>query len=202
MIAVVSLDALSLPRTERLLAEGRMPVLAGLRERAPMRPIVDVDGIDLLPGAIFFTMPTGRRPARHGRFYPFVWDPAEPAGRPGLPPGRAQRLAGGSDAGRRVVLIDPYEGWPAGEINGAVMCGWQLHNRVTMRRLGAPAELAAELRREQGGSRTLDEVYGRPSLRMLKRVDARRCPPARSAWRSRRSGLSSASGPTCSGAIS
>ena len=64
MIAASHLDALSLPRTERLLAEGRMPVLAGLRERAPMQPIVDTDGIELLPAAIFFTMPTGRRPAR------------------------------------------------------------------------------------------------------------------------------------------
>ena len=70
------------------------------------------------------------------------------------------------------MLIDSYEGWPAGEINGAVLVGWQLHNRVTMRRLGAPKKLAAELRRVHGGSRTLDEVYGRPSLRMLKGIEA------------------------------
>ena len=170
MIAVVCLDALSLPRTERLLAEGRMPVLAGLRERAPTRPLVDVDGIELMHGAIFFTLPTGRRPARHGRFYPFVWDPGGQRVVPDLRPVEHSIWQAASEAGRRVVLIDPYEGWPAGEINGAVVCGWQLHNRVTMRRLGAPPELAAELRREHGGSRTLDEVYGRPSLRMLKQV--------------------------------
>jgi hypothetical protein len=170
MIAVVCLDALSLPRTERLLAEGRMPVLAGLRQRAPTKPIVDADGIDLLPGATFFTLPTGRRPASHGRFYPFVWDPSSQQVVPDLRPVDHSIWQAASEAGRRVVLIDAYEGWPVGEINGAVVCGWQLHNRVTMRRLGAPAELAAELRREQGGSRTLDEVYGRPSLRMLKRV--------------------------------
>jgi predicted AlkP superfamily phosphohydrolase/phosphomutase len=170
MIAVVSLDALSLPRTERLLEEGRMPVLAGLRERGSMQPIVDAGGIELMHGAIFFTMPTGLWPARHGRFYPFVWDPATQQVVPDLRPVEHSVWQAVSEAGRRVVLIDPYEGWPAGEINGAVMCGWQLHNRVTMRRLGTPAKLAAELRREQGASRTLDEVYGRPSLRMLKRV--------------------------------
>jgi hypothetical protein len=170
MIAVVSLDALSLPRTERLLAEGRMPALAGLREQAPTRPIVDEGGIELMPGAIFFTMPTGLRPARHGRSYPFVWDPSTQGIVPDLRPIEHSVWQAASDSGRRVVLIDPYEGRPAGEIDGAVMCGWQLHNRVTMRRMGAPAKLAAELRRELGGSRTLDEVYGRPSLRMLKRV--------------------------------
>ena len=172
MIAVVSLDALSLPRTERLLAEGRMPVLAGLRERAPMQPVIDADGIELLPGAIFFTMPTGRKPARHGRFYPFIWDPAEQQVVPALEPVQDSIWQAASEAGRRVVLIDAYEGWPAGEINGAGVGGWQLHNRVTMRRHGTPARLTSELRRELGGSRTLDEVYGRPSLRMLKRMEA------------------------------
>jgi hypothetical protein len=172
MIAVVSLDALSLPRTERLLAAGRMPVLAGLRERAPLQPIVDADGIGLLHGAIFFTMPTGRRPASHGRFYPFVWDPGSQQVVPELGPVDDSIWQAASEAGRRVVVIDAYEGWPAGEINGAVIGGWQLHNRVTMRRLGTPADVASELRRELGGSRTLDEVYGRPSLRMLRRIDA------------------------------
>ena len=86
VIAVVSLDALSLPRTERLLAEGRMPVLAGLRERAAMQPMADTDGIELLHGAVFFTLPTGRRPARTGRFYPFVWDPDAQRVEPDLRP--------------------------------------------------------------------------------------------------------------------
>jgi predicted AlkP superfamily phosphohydrolase/phosphomutase len=172
VIAVVSLDALSLPRTERLLAEGRMPVLAGLRERAAMQPMADTDGIELLHGAVFFTLPTGRRPARTGRFYPFVWDPGAQRVEPDLRPVEDSIWSAASKAGRRVVLIDSYEGWPAGEINGAVLVGWQLHNRVTMRRLGAPKKLAAELRRAHGGSRTLDEVYGRPSLRMLKGIEA------------------------------
>lgn len=172
MIAVIALDALSLPRTERLLAEGRMPVLAGLRERAPMQPILDVDGIDLLHGAIFFTLPTGRRPARHGRFYPFSWDPAGQQVVPELGPVEHSVWQAASEAGRRVVVLDSYEGHPAGEINGAVIGGWQLHNRVTMRRLGEPPALAAELRREFGRSHTLDEVYGRPSPGMLKRATA------------------------------
>jgi hypothetical protein len=172
VIALISLDALSLPRTERLLAEGRMPVLAALRERAPMQPIVETGGLELLHGAVFFTMPTGRRPASTGRFYPFVWEPGAQQVQPDLRPVESSVWTVASAAGRRVVLIDPYEGWPAGEINGVVLCGWQLHNRVTMRRLGRPAAAAAELRREQGRSRTLDEVYGRPSLRMLKRMEA------------------------------
>ena len=37
-------------------------------------------------GAIFFTLPTGRRPARTGRFYPFVWDPSEQRVVPDLRP--------------------------------------------------------------------------------------------------------------------
>jgi predicted AlkP superfamily phosphohydrolase/phosphomutase len=172
MIAVVSLDALSLPRTERLLAEGRMPVLAGLRERVAVQPMIDADGIELMHGAIFFTLPTGRRPASTGRFYPFVWDPSAQRVEPDLRSVDDTVWCAASEAGRRVVLIDPYEGWPAGEVNGAVLVGWQLHNRVTMRRLGVPSDLASELRRELGRSRTLDEVYGRPSLRMLSRIEA------------------------------
>ena len=172
MIAVVSLDALSLPRTERLLTEGRMPVLAGLRERSPIEAMVDADGIELLHGAVFFTLPTGRRPAATGRFYPFVWEPSAQAVQPDLRPIEQTIWEAASAAGHRVVLVDPYEGWPSGEIDGAVLCGWQLHNRVTMRRLGKPPALAAGLRREHGRSRTLDEVYGRPSLRMLKRMEA------------------------------
>jgi hypothetical protein len=170
MIAVVSLDALSLPRTERLLAEGRMPVLAGLRERAPLQPIADTEDMRLLHGGVFFTMPTGRRLADHGRFYPFVWNPAAQQVEPDLRPVEHSVWQAASEAGRRVVLIDSYEGWPAAPLDGATLVGWQLHNRVTMRRLGQPEELAAELRRELGGSDTLDEVYGRPSLRMLDRI--------------------------------
>jgi hypothetical protein len=170
VIAVVCLDALSLPRTERLLSEGRMPVLAGLRERAPAEPIVDTDGLDLLPGGAFFTVPTGRKLARYGRFYPFIWNPAAQRVEPELGPIDNTVWQAASNAGRRVVLIDCYEGFPSVEINGAVMVGWQFHNRVTMRRMSTPEQLGAELRRELGGSRTLDEVYGRPSLRMLVRI--------------------------------
>ena len=161
---------MSAPRTERLLGEGRMPVLAGLRERAPMQPMADVDGIELLHGAVFFTMPTGRRPSRTGRFYPFVWNGAAQRVEPDLRPVEHSVWCAASEAGKRVVLIDPYEGHPGGKVEGAVLCGWQLHNRVTLRRLGLPEELAGELRREHGGSDTLDEVYGRPSLRMLRRM--------------------------------
>jgi hypothetical protein len=169
MIAVISLDALSLPRTERLLEEGRMPALAGLRERAPMRPLVDADGIELLHGAIFYTLPTGKRPAHHGRFYPFVWDPGAQQVVPDLDPIDDTIWVAASRAGRRVLIIDAYEGWPAGEINGAALYGWQFHNRVTLRRLSTPAQLARELSRELGRSRTLEEVYGRPTLRSLRR---------------------------------
>ena len=84
MIAVVSLDALSLPRTERLLAVGRLPPRAALRVPSPMEAMVDADGIELLHGAVFFTLPTGRRPAATGRFYPFVWDPDAQAVQPDL----------------------------------------------------------------------------------------------------------------------
>jgi predicted AlkP superfamily phosphohydrolase/phosphomutase len=170
VIAVVCVDALSLPRTERLLAEGRMPVLAGLRERAPMQPIVDEHGLQLLHSAIFFSVPSGLRPARTGRFYPFFWDPASQSVHPDLRPMQANVWQAASDAGRRVLLIDPYEAGPDGPLDGAVLSGWQLHNRVTMRRSGAPAELARELRRELGRSPTVDEVYGRQSLRMLSRI--------------------------------
>ena len=173
MIAVVCLDALSLPRTERLLAEGRMPALAALRERGATRPIDETDGLELMPGSVFFTMPTGRRPARHGRFYPFVWDPAAQRVHPDLRPIEHSIWEAAARAGRRVVVIDPYEAGPPGELaGGAVVSGWQLHNRVTLRRLAVPATAAAGLRRDLGRARTVDEIYGRPSLRLLKRMNA------------------------------
>jgi hypothetical protein len=170
VIAVVCLDALSLPRTERLLAEGRMPALAALRERSPMRPIAETDGLELMHSAIFFSVPSGLRPARTGRFYPFSWDPATQAVHPDLRPMQGNVWQVLSDAGRRVLLIDPYEAGPEGPLDGAVLSGWQLHNRVTMRRSAEPAALGSELRRELGRSPTVDEVYGRQSLRMLRGV--------------------------------
>jgi hypothetical protein len=173
VIAVVCLDALSLPRTERLLAEGRMPALAALRERGTTRPIDETDGLELMPGSVFFTMPTGRRPARHGRFYPFVWNPAAQRVQPDLRPIEHSIWEAAARAGRRVVVIDPYEAGPPGELaGGAVMSGWQLHNRVTLRRLATPATAAAGLRRDLGPAPTIDEIYGRPSLRLLRRMNA------------------------------
>jgi predicted AlkP superfamily phosphohydrolase/phosphomutase len=170
VIAVVCLDALSLRRTERLLAEGRMPVLAGLRERSPMRAIAETDGLELMHSAIFFTLPSGLKPARTGRFYPFHWDPATQSVHPDLRPMQGNVWQALSDAGRRVLLIDPYEAGPDRPLDGAVLSGWQLHNRVTMRRAAEPAALGDELRRELGRSPTVDEVYGRQSLRMLRGV--------------------------------
>ncbi len=113
MIAVVCLDALSLPRTERLLAEGRMPALAALRERGATRPIDETDGLELMPGLGLLHDADGPPAGAPRPLLPLRLGSGRPAGPPGPGADRAQHLGGGREGGPPRGGDRPLRGGPA-----------------------------------------------------------------------------------------
>ena len=78
MICVLQFDAASVAVRDRMLAEGRLPALAGLIERG-RRMDLDTPAAHFAAGA-FHTLYSGVELADHGLFYPFQWDaPAQRA---------------------------------------------------------------------------------------------------------------------------
>ena len=73
MLAVFQFDAVSVPRIERLLAAGRLPTLAGLRERG--RWLGLETPATHFPAGSYATLYSGADIAEHGRYYAFQWSP-------------------------------------------------------------------------------------------------------------------------------
>ena len=111
MICVLQFDAASVAVVDRMLAAGRLPVLAGLIERGGGWTL-DTPADHFAAGA-FHTLYSGVELADHGLFYPFQWDAGAQRARymtafP-APPAIWERLA---RAGLRTLAIDPYESRP------------------------------------------------------------------------------------------
>ena len=142
-------------------------------------------------------------PGGHRPLLPVRVGPGTQRVEPDLRPIERQRLVRrlGGRAGAS-CWSTPTRGGRRVRSTGRCSCGWQLHNRVTMRRLGSPRTWRQSCGASTGGSRTLDEVYGRPSLRMLKPDGGDAGGGARPCRGGRRSAGADACDPTWSGAIS
>lgn len=170
MLAVVSFDATDPARLDRLVAEGRMPVLERLRRSGRVHRPEPPPLVRLMEEASFHTLATGVGPERHGRILAFAWDPKRMrAAVPGPEPVPAvwERL---TEAGRRALVIDGYA-VPAPErpVAGAFLRGLQQDNRVSGPRAAMPPGLWREARRALGPPPLGNEVYGRPSVAELVR---------------------------------
>lgn len=169
MLAVVSLDATDPVRLDRLVGEGRMPNLAGLRERGSTHRVEVSRLLTLMEPATFYTLAMGVPAELHGRCLPFAWDPAamrmRPATRPALPAvwDRMTR------AGRHSLVIDAYEIAEPAAIDGAFIRGLQHRNRVSVPEANHPRELGREARRILGPAPVRNEIYARPSAATLRR---------------------------------
>ena len=134
MLAILQFDAASASLLSRLFERGALPVLASLRERGVWHEL-DAPATQFAAGAQH-TLYSGVELADHGLFYPFQWSPAEQRARymhdlPGPPP-IWERLG---RTGTRTLAVDPYESRPPTEAPpGTLVCGWQLHDRVVLRR--------------------------------------------------------------------
>lgn len=165
-LAILQLDSASLRVLERLLDEGRLPALAGLRARGAWQEL-ETPATHFAAGA-FHTLYSGVELADHGIFYPFQWIAEDQRVRYmsalAHPPAVWERLG---RAGRRTLAIDPYEGRPPHLARGTFVSGWQFTDRVVLRRWSAPRGAGAELERLFGAAPPAEEVFGRPSASEL-----------------------------------
>lgn len=172
MICVLQFDAASVAVVDRMLAAGRLPVLARLIERG-RRVALDTPANHFAAGA-FHTLYSGVELADHGLFYPFQWDAGAQRARymsafP-APPAIWERLA---RAGRRTLAIDPYESRPPRAWKGTYVCGWGFRDRVVLPRWSLPPEAGAQLAKRHGDGPHATEIFGRPTVRELLALRAK-----------------------------
>jgi predicted AlkP superfamily phosphohydrolase/phosphomutase len=168
MLAVLHLDSVGLAVLEPMLAEGRLPAIAGLRERGRWQAL-ETPGSHLV-AACYPTLYSGVEPGEHGVYYPFHWSAAA---QQVLPPHALvqpetvwERLA---RAGLRALVVDAYEAPRPRLPVGACVSGFGFVNRVVLGPWSDPGSLRRLLTRRLGRSPQVDEVFGRPSARTLAR---------------------------------
>ncbi len=167
MLAIVQFDAASATLLERLLGDGRLPRLAELRRRGVWHEL-DAPATLFAAGAQH-TLYSGVPVEDHGLFYPFQWSPADQRVhdmmRFDAPPPVWEPLGA---HGARTLAIDPYESRPpACAPPGALVCGWQLHDRVVLRKWATPRGTHRRLERVLGAPAPVDEVFGRHTAREM-----------------------------------
>lgn len=163
MLTVLQFDAASASRLARLLSDGRLPTLAGLRQRGVQHDL-DAPATQFAAGAQH-TLYSGVELGEHGLFYPFQWSADEQRvhymSAFAAPPPVWEQLGRG---GTRTLAVDPYESRPpAAAPPGTLVCGWQLHDRVVLREWESPRGAHGRLERLFGRPEPVDEVFGRHS---------------------------------------
>ncbi|MFP3908122.1 MAG: alkaline phosphatase family protein [Acidimicrobiales bacterium] len=164
MLTILQFDAASASLLDRLLREQRMPALGALRERGVWHEL-DAPATQFAAGAQH-TLYSGVPLEDHGLFYPFQWAAEEQRvrymGHFHAPPPVWERLG---RAGTRTLAVDPYESRPPVDAPpGALVCGWQLHDRVVLQEWSAPDDTHRRLERLFGPPAPVDEVFGRHSV--------------------------------------
>lgn len=168
MIAVLQFDAVSVSVMERMLVNGRLPVLDGLIRRG-CRLELDTPARAFAAGA-FHSLYSGEALGDHGLYYPFLWSPADQRVRymhsvPPAPRTAWERIA---EAGGRALVIDPYESRPPGKVHGAVVSGVALTDRVVLQGWSVPGEERRRMLRRHGAAPSVEEVFGRPRMKDLR----------------------------------
>jgi predicted AlkP superfamily phosphohydrolase/phosphomutase len=166
LLAILHVDALSLPLLEQLVAEGRMPVFKGLRERGRWHTLETP--ATHLPAATYFSMYSGHDVGDHGLYFPFQWSASAQRLRYrldfGSPTTVWERLAAER---RRSLVIDPYELAPPTRLDGLAVSGWQMANILSLQRWSVPRGWHRAYQRRFGRGPSAQEVFGRRSVRML-----------------------------------
>jgi predicted AlkP superfamily phosphohydrolase/phosphomutase len=163
VLGVLQFDAVSIPRVERLLDEGRLPNLAALRERGRW---VDLESTAThFPAASYATLYSGVDIADHGLYYAFQWSPEHQRVRwRGEFPQPLMIWERVARAGKRTLVIDPYECIEPALTNGVAIAGYQLVNVMSLPRWSTPRSAAKQLDRLFGAPRFVNEVFGRPTV--------------------------------------
>ena len=164
MLAILQFDAASASVLDRLLTDGRLPTLAALRRRGTWHEL-DAPATQFAAGAQH-TLYSGVELGDHGLFYPFQWSAADQRvhymSAFEAPAPVWERLG---RRGTRTLAVDPYESRPpADPPPGTLVCGWQLHDRVVLRKWSSPGGADRRLERLFGPPQPVDEVFGRHTV--------------------------------------
>jgi predicted AlkP superfamily phosphohydrolase/phosphomutase len=167
MLAILQFDAASARLLDRLLGEDRLPTLAGLRTRGEWHEL-EAPATQFAAGAQH-TLYSGHALGDHGLFYPFQWSADEQRARYMAdfyaPPPVWEQLA---PTGARTLAVDPYESRPPSvTAPGTQVCGWQLHDRVVLRRWDSPSGVHKRLRKAFGKPDVVDEVFGTHTVKEM-----------------------------------
>lgn len=159
MLALLQFDAAALPLVEIMLADGRLPALAALKQRGSWVPI---DGLaTFLQSSTYPTLCTGMDVRNHGIYSAIPWSPTEQRARfmQDLPRPRTiwERL---TEAGRPSLIVDPYLPFSPKSMKGIYLSGVQFSDRMVMQRLSVPVDQYRMLQQKFGRSPDLDDVYG------------------------------------------
>ncbi len=159
MLALLQFDAAALPVIDRMLAEGRLPVLAELRRQGHWHTIDAAATV--LQSSTYPTLYTGVDVRRHGIYSTYPWSPHDQRSRHvrsvATPRTIWERL---TEAGSRALVVDPYISWPPDEMAGVFLSGWQFEDRMTLRAGSVPREVRPALVHRHGRPPRLDDVYG------------------------------------------
>ena len=167
MLAILQFDALNRSFVDQLLGEGRLPTLAGLVERGEWRSLKTP--ASHFAGATQPTHYSGIELGTHAQHYLLQWSPQEQRIRFRrsfeFPEPTWERLA---RAGRRTLMIDPYEGHLPPQPVGVVASGVQFRNYLGLEPWTSPRAAGRTIDRLVGRRRPyVEEVFGRPHVPSL-----------------------------------
>jgi predicted AlkP superfamily phosphohydrolase/phosphomutase len=166
VLAVIQLDAVSLPLIDRLMASGRMPVLHDLRSRGNWHVLETT--ADHFPAAAYPSLYSGYDVGEHGLHYSLQWSPVDQRLRYrhdfGSPTLVWERIAA---AGNSALVIDPYEQAPRRQFAGRAVSGWQFASVLNLERWSVPRGWCRGYERRLGGAPSIHEVFGSQSARSL-----------------------------------
>ncbi len=149
-----------------MLAEGRLPVLAELRQRGCWERL-DAKAT-ILQSATYPTLCTGVDVTAHGLYSAYPWSPSEQRARfsHAFPKPRTiwERL---TERGKRSLIVDPYLAWAPRAMAGVYLSGWHFEDRIVTQGRSVPRDARRRLARRHGRPPKLDDVYGRPSVSPL-----------------------------------
>ena len=169
MIAILQFDAASRAHLDKMLAAGHLPGLANLRSRGTWLELETP--ATHFEGAAAYSLSTGIDLGGHGLYYPWLWSAAEQRVRfyddVSAPETVWERIG---RAGRRSLVIDPYEIRAPETMQGIFLTGWQFKNRVVLRTQSIPRSLQRMIEHELGRAPVGEEVYGRPETPPLLRL--------------------------------